>query len=626
MDLVPFSSDLRNKAVLGEFLHNLPRTPGVYIMKDENSGVIYVGKAINIKNRVTSYFRKGGDTRFFVPRLEHEVASIEILMASSEKEALLLENNLIKEFQPKYNVNLRDDKSYPGISVDVESDFPRFRLVRGLPKDDENLYFGPYNSSRGVKAVLSFIHRHFRFRTCSDRFFESRRRPCLQHHMGRCAAPCCGLIEKEAYRTLVDQALMFVRGENEGLLTLLSERMMTLSENMEYEQAGAVRDTIIALKSMIVPQSAVSSDFVDRDVIGMATEEELTSLVVLEVRRGSILSHRQTIIENPGLPADEMLEMFVIQHYFSAKRLPAEIIVPDGIDLSSHLKEIIEEKTAAKVSLRRAKDEHLRSLMDMAVSSARNSLRLNVDYDNESQLRALATRLKMRFPIHRMECYDISHFQGANAVGSMVVFMDGEPARKLYRTFKLRRATGGDDYGALKEVMERRLAHAGEKDWEMPDLMVIDGGKSQLQAVLRVFAKLGISYGSVPPAIIALAKERDRDGAPDRIFLPGVKDPLPVRGGGRELLILSKIRDEAHDHAITSQRLARERDFLRSSLENLPGIGKKRAMILMNHFRSIDKLAASDAQTIGKLPTFTEALGDRVLKALKTEEPEMSET
>ncbi|MBN2723027.1 MAG: excinuclease ABC subunit UvrC [Deltaproteobacteria bacterium] len=596
------SAELESKENLKEFLKNLPHSPGVYIMKGRKEKVLYVGKAVDLKNRVSSYFRRGGDGRYFISRLNRELHHIEILLVKSEKEALLLENNLIKELKPKYNINLRDDKTYPGIEINTSSEFPRIQMVRGLKRRDNVLYFGPYHSSRNVKAVLAFIQKFFRFRTCTDRSMKSRKRPCLQYHMKRCDAPCCNLITSEEYNLQLEHAIMFLKNENTELVETLKREMLTLSEKMEYERAARIRDLLFALNNMAQAQNAISSDFMNRDVIGIAIEGEQTCLLVLEVRRGSITTHHQTVFENPGFPDEEIMESFILQHYTARKDVPDEILIPGGFEISVETSDAVSEKTGKKAIILTPDTQHLNSLMDLAVSSARNTLQLSFEYDIHSQLSALASRLKVKWPIHRMECYDISHHQGKAAVGSMVVFIDGAPVRSLYRTFNLRTTKAGDDYAALREVMRRRLSHRDEKNWELPDLIVIDGGMSQLKSVISVFRSMDIHFGTVPPVIISLAKQRDADGAPDRFFIPEAKEPVHVRGGGRELLLLSAIRDEAHRHAIESHRKISESNLLKLSLENIPGVGRKRAMELLKKFRSIEEIKKATPEEIAQIP------------------------
>jgi excinuclease ABC subunit C len=616
MALEYYYMDLRDETTRREFLQTLPHTPGVYIMKGVKGKVLYVGKAKDLFNRVNSYFRSSGDSRRFVRRLPRVLVSMEIIIVESEREALLLENNLIKEMKPRYNVLLKDDKSYQSIRVNLNDEYPRFIKVRGLPKDDGNTYFGPYHSARSVKYVLSFMGRYFKFRTCSDRVLNSRKKPCLQYHIKRCDAPCCEKISKKVYRERINEALIFLNGDNSKLIKVARKKMKDASEEMQYERAARYRDLIYALDKIVQPQNVVTSDFRSRDAIGYAREGDVVALIILEMRKGTLQTHRELIMEDQFFPDDEILTTYILQHYSMSSFMPEEIIIPFELSSQNIVESILSEKIVAKAPVKIVVKGADSNILSLAQANARNKLLLSREMEIEEQLKTLAGKLKLLKIPDRIECYDISHLQGRDTVASMVVFKEGVPEKSSYRRFKIEHAKGGDDYGALREVMERRLNHRDEKGWELPDLVVIDGGKGQLNSVVTVFREMGVPYGNEGVPIVSLAKERGFDGPPDRYFAPGVKDAVNLKGAGRELYILSRIRDEAHRFAVSGHRKLRTAKKIRSQLELIPGVGKQRVNVLLKYFGSIDKIREANVSDIASIPGIGKTLAQGIVQWL----------
>ncbi|MDA3864343.1 MAG: excinuclease ABC subunit UvrC [Deltaproteobacteria bacterium] len=601
-DISSKSKDLRDPDKRKEFLTSLPHQPGVYIMKGEDEKVIYVGKAIDLNNRLKSYFSTSGDDRFFVEKLPAELVIIEIILVNNEREALLLESSLIKEFQPKYNVFLKDDKSYYSIKIDHSLDYPRLELVRGLKKTKPHIsYYGPYHSSRSIKAVLSFLLKYFKFRTCGEHKFKTRKRPCLRYHMSRCLAPCMSKVSQTEYKKQMEQAQMYLQGKQKKLLRELQQRMNKAARNLNFEKAAYYRDILFALEEIDQPQNVVNRDFTPLDIVGYAREDANVALIILEMRRGEIKKHRQLILNEQSFPDQEIISSFLTQHYLNREKdmnLPDRIILPFEFLYRNALEELLAEKFSKKIELEIPQDDSLKRLSSLAAATARGNLKLDGEFTMESQLQKLAIHLKMKkFPKH-IECYDISHLQGKWSVGSMAVFIDGKPESAKYRRFNIKTAKPGDDFGALKEVLSRRTAKGEEAGWEFPDLVVIDGGKGQLNSVFSVVKPYIFPINSKGFHLISLAKERAPDGPPDRFFLPGVKNPVSLKSGGRELYILSRIRDEAHRFAIEGHRKKRINQKIRSELGKIPEIGEVLQKRLIVHFGSVKRIKKASTEEI----------------------------
>jgi excinuclease ABC subunit C len=502
---------------LAEILDRLPTEPGVYLMKDRRKKIIYVGKAANLRNRVRQYFQPAsGDTRAFVPLLEGIVADIETVVTSNEKEALLLENNLIKQHQPRFNVKLTDDKNYLVLRLDARARWPRLEVVRKIV-DDGAGYFGPYHSATACREALRVVNRHFQLRICTDHTLATRQRPCLQYQIKRCLAPCVLPVSPDEYAEQVRFVGYFLEGRSDELLSDLRGRMKDAAARMAFERAATLRDQIRALESVLESQRVVLDTFVDQDVLGFHREGQAVEIVVLFVRQGKLVGNRAFSFGKQEFPDDEILSSFLGLFYDLQTAPPAEVLLPFDIVDDGVKAEWLAEKRGKKVDILVPKRGPRRALIELARKNAAASFvsRRDRTQDSEVTLGKLQRRLGLPKLPRTIECYDISHVQGTDPVASMVVFEDGEPAKPRYRTYRIKRAQGGDDFASMYEVLSRRFRRAreatGDDDpWRLPDLLVVDGGKGQLGVALAAARDVGIDIrpGAGLP-IIALAKERE---------------------------------------------------------------------------------------------------------------------
>ncbi|WP_025322118.1 excinuclease ABC subunit UvrC [Deferrisoma camini] len=602
-----------------------PTRPGVYLMKDAQGRVLYVGKAKNLRARVRTYFREGADGRPRVRFLMARVADVDFVVTDTEKEALILENTLIKRHRPRYNVDLRDDKTYLSLRLDVQNPFPRLTMTRRIVPDG-SLYFGPYSSARALRETVDLIHRIFPLRQCRDREFRARTRPCLYCQMRGCLAPCCGRVTPEAYREMVDQVVAFLRGRSRELLETLRARMAEAAERLEFEEAARLRDRIRAVEETLERQKAVTHRPVDRDVVAMVREGAEAEVVVLVVRSGNLIDRRSYYL--PHLEGDdpEVMGQFLRQYYRGDRIVPAEVVV--GVDVGEDearvLGEWLSERRGRRVRVVHPRRGEKRALVAMAAENARELLderrKTKVGYD--AALAELRDRLGLAGPPRRIEGYDISNLQGGHAVGSMVVFTDGFPDPRSYRRFAIRTVEGSDDFAMLYEVLRRRLARRDQPGWELPDLVLIDGGRGQVAAAAKALEDEG---GSVPLAGIAKARVLPGGGAevvrsPERIFLPGRANPVPFGRNSSGLFLLQRVRDEAHRFALALHRKRRARASLGSALEAVPGVGPKRRQALLRRFGSLKRLAEAPVDEIAAVPGISEALARRIKEALAGEE------
>ncbi|RMH00129.1 MAG: excinuclease ABC subunit UvrC [Deltaproteobacteria bacterium] len=648
---------------LAAAVERLPDAPGVYIMRDRKGGYLYVGKATRIRARVRQYF-SGHDTRRFVPRLAELVGDVETIVTESEKQALLLENNLIKRLKPRFNVQLRDDKNFLVLRLDPTATWPRLELVRRIKRDGA-FYFGPYPSARAARATLRVVNRHFRLRTCTDFVLRTRKRPCLQYHIERCPAPCVLDVDRERYNEAVRDVALFLRGEADELIRSLETRMKAAADALEFERAATLRDQIANLQSVLAAQEVVSERQESFDAVGVYREGGQLEFTVLEIRGGRVTGHASHSERGMEFPTAEVLAGFLGAHYGARPIAVPEILLPEPLDEDdrSALEAWLTEQAGrtVRISVPR-RGRRLRILRLAERNAAANfATRRNRREDQAFVLERLAARLGLSRPPHRIECYDISHTQGSEPRASLVVFQDGEPDRAAYRTFRIR-GTGGepgqnDDFASMYEVLSRRIARAGEdaeaKRWPLPDLIVVDGGKGQLARALAALSDLGVPVGPEGVEVVALAKERrtlrptsHRTGAgatrildaapgaalraaavaappedayevrPERVYVPGKKDPILLRPGTSERLLMERIRDEAHRFAITAHRKARRRAAVRSRLSEIPGIGPKLERTLLARFGSLRRIAAASAEDLCAVPGIGPKTAHTILAAL----------
>ena len=579
---------------LKEKTENLPNNPGVYLFKDEKGTILYVGKAGNLKHRVSSYFQKpdGKDTKTLT--LLEKVADIDTIVTDTEKEAFILENNLIKEYRPRYNVKLRDDKTYPLLKLAMQEEFPTLCIVRRAQKDG-SVYFGPYPSATSLRETLKLIRRLFPIRTCLDTKFTHRLRPCINYEMGRCSGPCCGKIDPAQYREIVHQVRLFLEGKDKDLVERLKEGMEEESDRLHFERAAKIRDQIRHLEHVVEKQKIVSADFVDQDVIGFHRQDHTLIIHPLFVRGGKLLGGRGFAFPSTALPDEELLSSFLHQYYREGKFIPRKILIPHAVPDQSLIEQWLTEMKGQKVRVVVPVKGDKKHLLEMARENAEKFLlaEAQIEKDQEKLLEAAKESLHLRKAPRRIEAFDISNIQGRNAVGSMVVFEDGKASKDRYRHFKIKSIEGADDYGMMYEVLLRRYRKALEEK-DLPDLVLLDGGKGQLNVGQEVFNELGIKDVD----LISLAKERTIGDSQssrfrkteEKIFHPQFKEPLGLRSHSSLLHFLDRIRDEAHRFAITYHKKLRGRETVRSELERIPGVGKIRERELLKYFGSVERL------------------------------------
>jgi excinuclease ABC subunit C len=612
---------------LREVLAKIPPDPGVYLMKDRKGRIIYVGKAASLKARVRSYFNNS-DTRAFVPLLGRLLGDIETVIVNNEKEALLLENNLIKQHQPRFNVKLVDDKNYLVLRLDPKARYPRLEVTRRIGKDGAK-YFGPYHSATSCRQTLQVVNRHFKLRTCTDHVLNSRKRPCLQYQIKRCDAPCVYPIPEEEYGKQVQDVALFLEGKDDELLDRLKSRMKEASAATEYEVAGAVRDQIKALEKTLEEQRVVSADLRDQDVFGLYRQGPAVEMVVLHIRNGKLMGRRNFSFGGQEFPTEEVLSSFVSLYYDLGNYLPDEVLLPLEIEDARVKSEWLSEKRGKKVEVLVPQRGPRSKLVELAQKNAASSFvtRRNKAEDVETALAKLQQRLSLKKLPRRVECFDISHIQGTATVASMVVFLEGEPAKSEYRTFKIK-TSSNDDFASMYEVLSRRFRRSKtaedndeQKGWVLPDLLVIDGGKGQLATAIAALRDAQINPSLLDA--IGLAKEReDKEGnkQPDRVFLPNAKDPIKLRPNSAELFLLARIRDEAHRFAVTFHKKLRRRRTLRSALEDVPGVGQKRKRELLRTFGSLKKIREASVEELSRAPGMSLTAAEAVVRYFRGED------
>jgi excinuclease ABC subunit C len=590
-----------------ERIADAPDSAGVYLMKGEDGTILYVGKARHLRKRVASYFRESGDGRPHIRFLMARVHEIEYLVTDTEKEALLLENTLIKKHRPRYNIDLRDDKTYFSLRLDSAEEFPRFTIIRKVTRDGAR-YFGPYSSATAARQVLKqlcrlFPLRHYPLATC-----RTRRRPCLYHQLGQCSAPCHGLISPEAYGELVTAAALFLSGRSRDLLARFRRKMQQAAASEQYEEAARCRNIIRSIEVTTERQKVVST-VGDADVVGFWRQGGLLEVCILFVRGGAV-SDSSFFSLRWELEDEAWLEQFLTDHYRGGTAVPAEIILPLPVESAHELGELLTEQTGTRVRLtvpaRGVRLELVRMASLNAASAAERNARIRDD--GSAVLQELAQRLSLAAPPRRIECFDISNFQGDQAVGSCVAICDGQPDKGRYRRYRIRTVEGADDFAMMREVLGRRFQRGMAED-DLPDLVVLDGGPGQLNAVLAALEDFGVTG----VAVVALAKSRvtgrgkaDRvERSRERIYLPGRKNPLVLRQDTAPLLLLARIRDEAHRFAVTFHKKLRGKELLSSALDQVPGVGAGRRRLLLTRFGSVAGVADASEEELASLPGIT---------------------
>lgn len=593
-------------------LATIPAKPGCYLMKNAAAGIIYVGKAVNLRNRVRSYFHADAGHDSKTRRLVRDVADIEWILVGSELEALILEMNLIKKHRPKYNVRLKDDKRYPYIKVHWVEAFPKVTVTRQMAEDGSR-YFGPYTSAWAVYQTLDALRRIFPYLTCDRVITGQDQRACLYHDIKLCAAPCIGAIAQAGYRQMISDLMDFLGGHSEHIIARLEAGMQQAAEEMRFEKAAALRDQLQAVQSIVERQKIVfASDYLDSDVLAMARSDGEACVQVFFIRGGKLIGREYFVLEGTeDTSSSEVISQFVKQFYTEAATIPRQVMLPEQIEEARIIGQWLRSRRGADaIEFLVPKDGQPQQLVQMAAENAAETLaalkaQWQADaHKQEQALSELQSALGLAAPPNRIECYDVSNIQGTAIVGAMVVFERGVPSKRLYRRFNIETVVGApDDFASMEEMLSRRFRRwdaaaqaqpqPGSKPDPsfslLPDLVIIDGGKGQLGRVTRVLERFAL-LGKIP--IIGLAKQREE------IFFPDRSDPLILPRHSPALYLLQRIRDEAHRYGITSHRKKRTKLGLASQLDSIPGIGPARRRILLRHFGSIEAIRAA---SIGEL-------------------------
>ncbi|MDH3748946.1 MAG: excinuclease ABC subunit UvrC [Gammaproteobacteria bacterium] len=594
------------------FIRSLTHRPGVYCMLDAKHKVIYVGKARDLKKRVSSYFQRAQQA----PKTEAMMAlanRVEVTVTNTEAEALLLEYNLIKQHKPKFNIILRDDKSYPYIYASTDHKFPRLRFHRG-PRKGKGRYFGPYPSTSAVRQTLNELQKLFLIRPCKDSFFRNRTRPCLQYQIKRCTAPCVGLISEEQYAKDIHAAIQFLDGRNQSVVDTFVARMDDASKTRQYELAARYRDQIAKLKEVEARQLVSRSADKDLDIIGFASNGAIHCVTILFIRHGAIIGSRDHFPKLPGETDKQKLLNGFVSQYYLGRDAPREIILDAEIEDAAVLRATLSERCGHKVQIKhRVRGDRLRWL-EMAKTNAENGLNLKVASNAtiRRQFKALGEALELDEPPARLECFDVSHTSGEATVASCVVFNTAGPMKSDYRRFNLTPASAGDDYDAMAEVLRRRYARIKKGEVPMPDVLFVDGGKGQLAEAMTVLDELELSWLKV----VAVAKGRARKPGSERLFVPDRKVPIQLAADSPALLLIQQIRDEAHRFAITGHRQRRAKARKTSALEQIPGLGPKKRRELLRQFGGLQGVISAGIDDLVKVRGISRTLAETIYNDL----------
>ena len=610
---------------LEALLSRLPRKPGVYIMKGNEDKVLYVGKAKNLRARVRSYFRKSGDYRPFVKLLDKLLFNIEFVVTPTEKDALVLEREFISRYQPTYNIDLRDDKSFLSILISGDKPFPRLSLVRSRPSGKEKnpgKWFGPYTSARAARKTIRVIQQVFGLRTCSNRVFMNRQRPCLLFQIHRCLGPCKGEVNAEQYAENVAKAMDLLRGKAKPLLEELHTQMDKASHLMQYEQAASYRDKIKAVRSTVNMGKILMQSLQDADAIGLYREGSSGMLQLLQVRSGRWHGAAQIPFSRTQAPDDDLLRQFVLQHYSPGSYLPSLLLLPESagtdqdlLPLAGLLFDRFGQGVKVSVPRRGVKWDMVR----MACEGAKESFRVRLATSStlNNRLERLQSRLGLSRIPRRIECFDMSTSLGKSSVGAMAVMLDGEPVPSEYRRYRIRFAAPDSDVDMMREVLSRRFRPVVDGTEEGPDLVVADGGRGQLNAVLAQLNDLGLDDLDV----VSIAKGGQGAGRHkadnDRVFIPGRKNPVRLRYGSDELFLLSRVRDEAHRTAISYHRRLNRKAGVRSVLDDIKGVGPVIRKRLLHEFGGLAGLKNASIQDLGGVKGVSAPLAKSIFEKLR---------
>ncbi|MBI4317000.1 MAG: excinuclease ABC subunit UvrC [Chloroflexi bacterium] len=612
---------------IDKLLAALPLRPGVYLFRNNAGEIIYVGKAISLRNRVRSYFRGNGQT-IKVRKMVAQIEDFEFIVTDSELEALVLECNLIKKHHPRYNVRLRDDKHYPYIKVSLDEEWPRVYITRRIANDGAR-YFGPYTDSRSVAKTLDLLNKLFPYRTCNLVIDGTAKRPCLNYHIKRCLGPCIGAVARDDYMAVIRELCLFLEGKQEEILKQMRRRMLEASDNLEFERAAFLRDQIHAVEKVTERQKVVSTALKDEDVVAFARNNGEACVQIFFIRGGKLIGREHFVLEGThGEDAKSIMTSFVTQFYDGAAYIPPRILLQNEVDEAAIIQSWLRSKRGDKVSIQVPRKGEKRRLVDMVAENAIHVLEqmrvrwLADEAKTGAAIVELAEHLDLPKPPERIECYDISNIQGTSAVGAMVVFENGQPKNAEYRRFKIREVPQANDYAMLQEVLRRRfkrglaqeskrgdgVGRADDASWrKMPDLVVIDGGKGQLSAAMEVLRELDLE-NALPT--VALAKENEE------IHTPNLPSPIVLPRTAQSLYLMQRVRDEAHRFAIAYHRKVRHKSAFGSSLDDVPGIGPIRRAALLRQFGTLRGIREATPEDIAAVAGMTKQLARRIKEYL----------
>ena len=611
-------------------LASLPQKPGCYLMKDGQGTIIYVGKAINLRNRVRSYFHAGAQKYLRTKKLVEHIEDIEWIIVGSELEALILEMNLIKKHRPLYNVRLKDDKRYPYIKIQWGDPYPKVSVTRQVKKNGDR-YYGPYTSVWAVNQTLDVLRRVFPYLTCNRTITGDDQRACLYYDIELCAAPCIGAISQEDYRAMIQELGKFLNGRTESIVKHLQEKMGQASEDLRFEKAAQIRDQLQAIEEIVERQRIISHEHTDADVVAMARLEKEACIQIFFIRGGKLTGREYFMVEGADdVPDAKVLAEVIKQFYDQSPSVPSQILLPRQVEEARIIKQWLHsQRGGQKVELLIPRSQNQKELLEMAAENAAEmlaALKAQEETDqkqSQEALNELQEYLQLSAPPKRIECYDISTMQGTAQVGSMVVFQDGLPHKTHYRRFKIRTVSGPDDFASMEEVLRRRFRRwkaaqeEGEKPGKkpdasfatLPDLLVVDGGKGQLGRAVKVLEDFDL-LDAIPVA--GLAKRYEE------IFLPGRMRPILLPRNSQGLYLLQRVRDEAHRFAITFHRKSRSRQGLQSRLEEIPGVGPARRRALLQRFHSIQTIRKASVEELAETSNISQKLARTIQEYLKS--------
>jgi len=614
-----------------EKLRRLPDKPGIYLMKNAGGEIIYVGKAVSLKNRVRSYFQAGQNLSPKVRSMVSHVTDLDYILTDSEVEALILENNLIKKHRPKYNIRLKDDKTYPYLKVTVDEDYPRVLMTRRVLRDGAK-YYGPYTDVGAVKDTLHILRKLFPLRTCKKKSVEREKRACLNYHIKQCLAPCAGRIDPARYGEMVREISLFLEGRQEDLIKQLSAEMEKAAAELSFERAAELRDRLLALQKVVEKQKIVTCDLGDQDVIAMVREGDESCMQVFFIRGGKLLGREHYILdETAGLADGEVLNAFIKQYYNQVEYVPGEILLPGVLEEEGVIASWLAEKRGGRVRFRVPRRGEKLRLLELVEKNAAEQLANHRAQREREQARTIGAMDELQLALGlpdrpwRIEGFDISNTQGTESVGSMVVFERGMPKNQDYRRFKIKTVEGPNDFASMQEVIRRRFSRALKEQADaksgklaeekakfavIPDLVIIDGGKGQLNAAREAMRELGFS--AVPT--FGLAKENEW------LFTEDRSEPIILARNSEGLYLIQRVRDEAHRFAVTYHRMLRGQRNLRSLLDDIPGVGPKRRKALLEHFRSMSRLKQATVDELTTIDGISRSLAEDIFEHFQSEE------